>query len=119
MPARRDLDPLDFPYALGYVMLVDVLREPLRFRVRLHGTEITRRVLYDLTGKLLDDIPDPEYRRYAIERCRALVDAAQPVRVEQDRELDGRVHRYEALWLPLSDDQVRVTMLMCGLVYHR
>src|SRR5215471_13459596 len=66
MPARRDLDPLDFPYALGYVMLVDVLREPLRFRVRLHGTEITRRVFYDLTGKLLDDIPDPEYRHYAV-----------------------------------------------------
>ncbi len=119
MPARRDLDPLDFAYALGYVMLIDVLREPLRFHVRLHGTEITRRVRYDLTGKPLDEIPDPEYRRYAIQRCRALVDAAQPLRLEQDRELDGRIHRYEALWLPLSDDQVRVTMLMCGLVYHR
>ena len=118
MPARRDLDPLDFPYALGYVMLVDVLREPLRFRVRLHGSEITQRVHYDLTGKLLDDIPDPEYRRYAIKRCRALVAAARPLRLEQDRELDGRIHRYEALWLPLSDDQVRVTMLMCGLVYR-
>jgi hypothetical protein len=118
-PARRDLDPLDFPYALGYVMLVDVLREPLRFRVRLHGTEITQRVHYDLTGKLLDEIPDSEYRRYAVERCRALVAAARPLRVEQNRELDGRLHRYEALWLPLSDDQVTVTMLMCGLVYHR
>ena len=119
MPARRDLDLLDFPYALGYVMLIDVLPEPLRFRVRLHGTEITERVLYDLTGKPLDEIPDPEYRHYALARCRALVAAAQPLRVEQDRELDGRSHRYEALWLPLSDDQVRVTMLMCGLVYHR
>ena len=119
MPARRDLDPLEFPYALGYVMLIDVLREPLRFHVRLHGTQITQRVFYDLTGKLLDEIPDPEYRRYAIKRCRALVDTAQPLRVQQDREIDGRIHRYEALWLPLSDDQVRVTMLMCGLIYHR
>jgi hypothetical protein len=119
MPARRDLDPLDFAYILGHVMLVDVLREPLRFRVRLHGVEITQRVHYDLTGKLLDEIPESDYRRYALKRCRDLVAAARPLRVEQDRELDGQLHRYEALWLPLSDDQVRVTMLMCGLVYHR
>jgi hypothetical protein len=119
MPSRRDLDPLDFWYVLGHVMLIDVLREPLRFRFRLHGTEITQRVHYDLTGKLLDEIPDAEYRRYAIERCRRLVAAARPQRVEQNRELDGRIHRYEALWLPLSDDQVSVTMLMCGLIYHR
>src|SRR5258706_10564796 len=73
MPSRRALDPLDFWYVLGPVMLIDVLREPLRFRFRLHGTEITQRVHYDLTGKLLDEIPDAEYRRYAIERCRGLV----------------------------------------------
>ncbi len=119
MPSRRDIDPLDFRYVLGHVMLVDVLREPLRFRCRLHGTEITQRVHYDLTGKLLDEIPDAEYRRYAIERCRGLATAAQPQRVEQNRELDGRIHHYEALWLPFSDDQVTVSMLMCGLIYHR
>ena len=119
MPARRDLDPLDFWYVVGHVMLIDVLREPLRFRFRLHGSEITQRVHYDLTGKLLDEIPDAEYRRHAIERCRGAVAAARPQRFEQDRELDGRSHRYEALWLPLSDDQTSVTMLMCGLIYHR
>jgi hypothetical protein len=118
-PARRDLDPLDFSYVLGHVMLIDVLREPLRFRVRLHGTEIVTRVHYDLTGKLLDELPDSEYRAYALERCRRLVETAEPLRVVQDRELDGRIHRYEALWLPLSDDAARVTMLMCALIYQR
>jgi len=31
-PARADIDPLDFGYVLGHVMLLDVLRDPLRFR---------------------------------------------------------------------------------------
>src|SRR5579885_2176177 len=31
-PARRDIDPLDFPYVLGQMMLIDVAYDPLRFR---------------------------------------------------------------------------------------
>ena len=46
-PARRDIDPLDFPYVLGNLMLVDVLRDPQRFRVRLHGTNLVARMHYD------------------------------------------------------------------------
>src|SRR3954469_17894074 len=118
LPARRDLDPLDFAYMLGHVMLIDVLRDPLRFRVRLHGSEMTMRARYDLTGKFLDDMPPGTFRGYVIERCRGLVEHAQPVRAEQDRTIDGRIHRYEALWLPLSDDGSTVSMLMLGLVYR-
>jgi len=33
LPARRDIDPLDFSYILGSIMLLDVLDDPLRFRV--------------------------------------------------------------------------------------
>ena len=32
MPARRDIDPVDVPTLLPYVMLVDVLPAPLDFR---------------------------------------------------------------------------------------
>src|SRR5437763_2141752 len=72
-PARRDLDPVDLRYVLGHLLLIDVLREPLRFRVRLHGAEMTARAHYDLTGKFLDELPDPAYRDYAVRRCEALV----------------------------------------------
>jgi hypothetical protein len=118
MPGRRDIDPLDFGYMLGHVMLIDVLRDPLRFKVRLHGSEMAQRGHYDLTGKLLDAMPPGNFRSYVIERCRNLVETGEPVRVEQDRTIDGRVHRYEALWLPLSDDGATVSMLMLGLVYR-
>ena len=118
LPARRDIDPLDFAYMLGHVMLIDVLRDPLRFRVRLHGSEMAMRADQDLTGKLRDAMPAGDFRDYVIARCRGLVERAQPLRVQQDRALDGRLHSYEALWLPLSDDGSTVSMLMLGLIYH-
>ena len=116
-PARRDIDPLDVPYILPDIMLVDVLRNPLLFRVRVHGTERVRRANYDLTGKLLDEIPDPEYRNYALQRCMGLVETAEPTLVNYGRDLDGRYYRYEAIWLPLSEDGKEVTQLVCALVY--
>jgi hypothetical protein len=117
-PARSDIDPTDFPYMLGSIFLVDVLADPLRFRIRLHGSELVRRSGYDLTGKILDDGPSTEYRKYVIERCRGLVESGEPAVVHQDRVLDGHERVYEALWLPLSEDGTTVTMLICGLIYH-
>ena len=116
-PARRDIDPVDFPYILPHLMLIDVLRSPVRFRVRVHGTERVQRAGYDLTGKLIDEIPTPEYRKYAIERCMEVVETAEAVLVHYARELDGRMYRYEALWLPLSENGKDVTQLLCALVY--
>src|SRR3954463_522446 len=72
-PARRDIDPMDFSYLLGNIMLVDVLRDPLRFRVRLHGTEMAERARFDLTGKWLDELPATDFRTYILDRCRGLV----------------------------------------------
>jgi hypothetical protein len=119
LPARRDIDPLDFSYLLGNIILVDVLREPLRFRVRLHGDALAIRAGYDFTGKFLDQPPISDYRAYAIERCKGIVETGRPLAVEHNRVLDGRPHHYEALWLPLSDDGENVNKLLCALIYRR
>jgi len=117
MPARRDIDPLDFPYVLGNLMLIDVLADPQRFRVRLHGANIVARMNYDMTGKLLDEVPRPEWRAYILDRCRGLAERGEPLLLSNDLLLDGWTSRYEALWLPLSDDGVRVTLLVCAMIY--
>jgi len=116
-PTRSDIDPLDFGYVLGNVILFDVMRNPLRFRVRVHGTEMVRRAGYDLTGKYLDDLPITDYRRYVRQRCEGLVRTGDPLIVHHSRALDGRTRQYEALWLPLSDDGQNVTMLLAALIY--
>ena len=104
---------------LGHVILIDVMRDPLRFRVRVHGTEMVAKARYDLTGKFLHDHPIGEYRRYVIERCEGLVRDGEPLLVNRERSLDGKPHRYEALWLPLSDDGWQVTMLLAAMIYDR
>jgi hypothetical protein len=116
-PARCDIDPLEFPYVLGNLLLVDVLRDPQRFRVRLHGTNLVTRMNYDMTGKLLDEVPRPEYRTYVLDRCRGLVASGEPLALVYDLVLDGWISRYEALWLPLSDDGINVTLLICAMMY--
>src|SRR4051812_37301044 len=109
-PSRSDIDPVDFRYVLGHVMLVDVLRDPLRFRVRLHGSDMARWANYDLTGKFLDDLPVADYRE-------GLVAGGEPLLVRHNRILDGKLQQYEALWLPLSESGVEVSMLLCALIY--
>lgn len=117
MPARRDINPLDFPYVLGNLMLMDVLRDPQRFRVRLHGVNVVARMHYDMTGKLLDEVPRPEWRAYILDRCRGLAASGEPLLLLNDLLLDGWTSRYEALWLPFSDDGVHVNLLVCGMIY--
>lgn len=117
MPARRDVDPLDFPYLLGNLMLIDVLADPQRFRVRLHGVNVVTRMHYDMTGKLLDEVPRPEWRAYILERCQGLAASGEPLLLMNDLILDGWSSRYEALWLPFSDDGARVNLLACAMIY--
>src|SRR5471030_356303 len=65
--ARRDIDPLDFAYVLGNVVLLGVLDQPLRFRYRLVGSLLSAKTGYDMTGKFLHEHPHPEYRAYMLD----------------------------------------------------
>jgi hypothetical protein len=118
MPARADIDPLELGFIIGNVILVDVTAgEPLRFRIRLHGTNLTERAGYELTGKLLDELPQPEFRELARLSFSKVAQTGEPLRVRRDRMLDGRSRRYETIILPLSSGGTQVDMLLCGLVY--
>jgi hypothetical protein len=60
-PARADIDPLEMRYAMGNIMLVEVLGELLpRFRIRLHGSNLVPRHGGEHTGK--DDRRTAGYR---------------------------------------------------------
>ena len=118
MPARGDLDPLDFPYALGDITLIDVAYDPLRFSFRLDGSRHVERFGFDLTGRSLDEFPYPEMRQAIFDSYREVVDAAIPHRYFRDLESDGRWFRYETIILPLADDGKRVNMLISAISFH-
>jgi hypothetical protein len=118
MPSRADLDPLDMRFVIGNVILVDVIDgEALQFRIRLHGTNLSEHVHFDLTGKMLDEMPQAEFRELTRQSFTKVATTKQPLRAQRDRVLDNRLRRYETIILPLSGDGDRVDMLLCGLFY--
>jgi hypothetical protein len=117
-PSRRDLDPVEFSYALGDITLIDVAHDPLRFSFRLDGSRHVERFGFDLTGRSLDDFPYPEMRQAIYDSYRDVVESGQARRYYRDLESSGRWFRYETLVLPLSDDGDKVNMLISAISFH-
>ncbi|MBI3708459.1 MAG: PAS domain-containing protein [Proteobacteria bacterium] len=116
-PARQEIDPLDLKYAIGHLMLIDVLRDPLQFRYRLIGTHVTQRMGCDLTGKTVDEVPDPAYREQIRKSFGAVVESGRPSLSHYERPIRGQPRRFEVLRLPLSDDGATVNMLLVAAMY--
>ncbi|HYM71380.1 MAG TPA: PAS domain-containing protein [Stellaceae bacterium] len=118
MPSRADLDPLDMAFIFGNVILVDVIDEnPPRFRIRLHGTKLAQRAGYELTGKMLDELPVTEFRTLARQSFTAVATSGEPLHGIRNRVIDDRFARYETVIMPLSDNGERVDKLIIGLIY--
>lgn len=117
-PSRADVDPLDLTFLLGNLLLVEVLPgESLGFRIRLHGSNLVQRAGYDLTGKMLNELPISQFRQLAMDTFTHVATTGKPFRGYRDRILDDRAHRYETVMLPLSKDGNRIDMLLVGLIY--
>jgi len=113
-PARRDIDPLDFAYVLGWVTLVDVTYNPVRFRFRLYGSELSHRIGLDLTGTYADQHPNREFGAMLQRSWQEVVDRAEPICVRYDRVVDNRTQPWEALRMPMSSDGATIDMLLAG-----
>lgn len=116
-PPRAPFDPVALRYVLGNLLLVDVLHDPLRFRYRLCGTNIVQRVGLDLTGRFVDEHPEPQFREFALQRYRSLVETGAPMYSLRDQVFDGRTRRYEVLMLPLSSDGVTTDMIIVAMKF--
>jgi len=115
-PARGDIDPLDLGALLPNLFLVDVLERAPYFRYRLSGTNVDDIHGQNLTGKSPRDIKTAEVAVTVEQQYRQVVADGRP-RCDHLTLLaaDHSYWHYERLILPLSDDGVRVTMLLCGI----
>lgn len=114
-PSRRDIDPLDLGYILGWLILVDVGYEPLRFRFRLYGSNLVDQMRIDMTGQDLSEHPGPEYRNYIEQQWRNTVEKQHPTYSSFEGWLDDRRLRVAALRLPLSSDGRVIDMLLVAI----
>jgi len=107
MPARTDIDPLEIPTGyLPNLMLVDVLRDPRRYRYRLVGTNVVGATGADRTGRLFDEIPFFQAYPAVIRQYDTVVETRQPFySLEPFTNLTtGSTYEVDRLLLPLSND---------------
>lgn len=121
MPARADLDPMEIVPLLPYVMLVDVLYEPLDFRFRLLGTAHDQITSGDYRGRCFSELPhtapgNPIWAQYA-----QVVAEQRPVHagvsyIGPDEFLPRQL---EHCLMPLSLDDRKVDMVFVAAAIPR
>lgn len=119
LPTRADFDPVQVPQALRNIALTDVERDPLRFRVRLMGTEVVQAFGRDFTGGYLDEAI-PGFEGSVVQRQRIEVAVTG---------LPGHYHGYgsvpfkldfapiERVYLPFAEDGRTVDMILSMTIY--
>jgi hypothetical protein len=119
-PARRELDPTSFGFALGMVGLVEVEAPmPPRFRYRLAGYVSERHFGTELAGRTLDAIPDHDQRRRLEWLFTGTVILAMPLASRVHANLRGETWRCESICLPLSTHWPSIDMLLVGETFDR
>lgn len=113
MPCRADIKPTDIVEILPKVALIDVEKDPRRFRLRLLGTEVVLAIGQEATGKYLDDMIPQEK---VLSRLEFLVTHKKGYYVTSQLDWLGRgFQKYHMVCLPLADERGEVNMILCGM----
>jgi hypothetical protein len=121
LPGRQHVDPADIPALLPWLWLVDVQREPLRFRYRLLGTEHVRVLGRDYTGQWIDEahpafLGSNAHGQFIV----AVEEARAGYRLGDTMIILPKDYRsMERLILPLARDGRDVDMLLAISIYHK
>lgn len=96
-----------------------MLRDPLRFRYRLLGVLLVERFGFDMTGKYLEDFPQPSFRDFLARAWTDVVERGVPAHEFHDDDVDGHRRDFETLRLPLASDGRTIDMLLVASVHRR
>lgn len=118
-PSRADFTPHDLKYLIGNLSLIDVVYAPLRFRYRLHATKLAQHIGVELTGKWVDELPNPVHAAGASGHFTEVIEQRTPIVYRRVREFvtDKLPHNCEILALPLAADGTTIDMLMSAFVW--
>ncbi|WP_321389821.1 PAS domain-containing protein [Emcibacter sp.] len=122
MPRRQDFSPADVPHLLPYISLVnveygnDTEHTQQRYCCRLLGTETVKALGKDVTGKYLDEVPEVSVLK---ERFDWLVENKTPYFIRGQLVWSQKSFlNYEAVGLPLSNNDSEVNIIMYGTCYQ-
>jgi hypothetical protein len=118
LPRRKDMDPMDIADILRWIWMVDVHRDPLRFKFRLFGTAHVETMGTERTGQWIDEaFPEfPTSVGYA-----DYVSVAEELKPSYRK---GPAHYHvpdyktiERIMLPLVDEDGRGEIILALTVY--
>ncbi len=118
VPSRRDLDPIEIPWALPNIWLMRYEREAGRFRYRLAGEAVQDILDTSLANKTFHDFLRKEHADFLVKKfMRVIEDPAichdtGPVYVDTDKQGNG-----ERLVLPLANDDHECEYLLGITIY--
>jgi hypothetical protein len=120
MPARRDIDPIEMRQWLGNLLLVDFPPDPMQYRIRLDGVNLVQFYNSSREGKGVEVITSEEERRIVLPQYMTVLENKQPAYYESEFVTsEGIVTSQRKLLLPLSEDGVRVNMVLGGIYFDR
>ena len=120
MPSRRDLDPVDIPRLLPFVMLIDVLSDPLDFKFRLIGTEVSAIIARNLQGRRFSTIPHMAAGNRVWTEYEAVVNRREPLAASGGYVgSDDRVRAVRHALMPLSSGGEAVDMMFVAVEIER
>lgn len=115
-PSRVEIDPVDFPYAVGWAALIDVVDDGASFSVRVWGGKMKAFSRGEYTGQSNLQFLDADIGTKVLAGFRWVVANRKPAATLRDIETSMRHYRFESLVLPLSDDGETVTQLLTAAI---
>jgi hypothetical protein len=120
LPGRQHFDPLRVPQLLPWIWVVDVVRQPLRFKFRVYGTQHVDVSGGDHTGKWIDEAyPNFVASNVYADYVRVAEQAAVSYRKGRASYHAPDYKYLERIMLPLAKDGVTPDMILAITVYLR
>ncbi|MDO9127621.1 MAG: PAS domain-containing protein [Parvibaculum sp.] len=118
MPAPADIDPVEIPRLLPWLVLADVTYDPLDMRYRLMGTHVVEMGGVNRTGQSLRENHEGEALAERLAALERLLATRGPVALGGRLDWLGRGYRrFQCVHLPLSADGERVTRLIAAYAF--
>jgi hypothetical protein len=115
LPGRQHIVPENIGLLLSRLWMLDVFRDPLRFRYRLVGTEIVRSVQRELTGQWVDEAQPVSSQKAAVrDRYRFMLDTGQATwrRGQTQWDHNPNHRQVENCLAPLATDGVTIDKII-------
>lgn len=116
LPSYRAIDPLDFKFALGHVMLVEPADDGADFRYRIGGTVVAQHYGIEMTGKRVSECYLPVSSAFYLATYREVMERPRPLYTFHIPPRRVPVIHWERLLLPFADEAGRVVRILTGVV---